>query len=420
MRFDPVMYALAKKGGSGSTGGGAPADWNAKEGEAGYVKNRTHWEEEGMTEVIPPTTVVFSDGRGMIENGAVFKAGTTYVIKWNGVEYECVAADVFGDALVGDIYTLTGGEFGGESTGEPFVLAYSKEFGGIMVASLDGSAEATVSVTKHGTVVHHLDPKYIKDMYYDTRSSRGSGTVAVLGFKSNGWTADTYEISDEARNYVLNIKKPDYVSVSEVNITINGVTRRFSSATNGVRIYEDFHSETWDGGYDKYQGVYVDVDGGESRMFSIQYGASSEYEPDGKWQVRTPNIDLLNQYFGMDSYGDSAEISFTLYDGELKQIDPKYLPAGAGSGSTMFYCDWGYHMLCQDSNLERPAMPADVESAISKGAIYVNDVSAGFFYVPVYIERGAVSGYRVWCSRRDGDYKVFITDDYNDSPGGDE
>ena len=40
--MDIFSYKLGQKSGGGSGGG---ADWNASEGEAGYVKNRTHYEE---------------------------------------------------------------------------------------------------------------------------------------------------------------------------------------------------------------------------------------------------------------------------------------------------------------------------------------------------------------------------------------
>lgn len=65
-------------------------DWNAKEGEEGYIKNRTHWDERGYTEFTMEISPAWGEEEYDI-NFTELKWGETYPIIWNGVTYECQA-----------------------------------------------------------------------------------------------------------------------------------------------------------------------------------------------------------------------------------------------------------------------------------------------------------------------------------------
>ena len=65
-------------------------DWNAKEGEEGYIKNRTHWDERGYTEFTMEISPAWGEEEYDI-NFTELKWGEIYPIIWNGVTYECQA-----------------------------------------------------------------------------------------------------------------------------------------------------------------------------------------------------------------------------------------------------------------------------------------------------------------------------------------
>lgn len=140
--------------GIANAGGG---DWNAKEGEAGYVKNRTHWEEEGEpVQILPETKVVIDGGQGSVENVLPLIGDETYVVSWNGTEFECVGLSVGdGGIYIGDAYTATGGEIGTESTGEPFLIGWIN--GTIMILCFDGSAEVDLSIVARNVIINKID-----------------------------------------------------------------------------------------------------------------------------------------------------------------------------------------------------------------------------------------------------------------------
>jgi hypothetical protein len=164
--FDVFAYRMGQKAGGGS-GGGAPADWNAKEGEAGYIKNRTHWEEEGvLVQLLPETKVAIEGGQGFVENVLPLADGETCVVSWNGVEFECVGQDDGGGVCVGDIYTISGGAKGTESTGEPFFITWLN--GAIMIFCFDDSAEVDLSIVAKRTTINKIDQKYLPDITKDS------------------------------------------------------------------------------------------------------------------------------------------------------------------------------------------------------------------------------------------------------------
>lgn len=112
-------------GSGGGSGGIVNADLDENdETKPGYVKNRTHWREclSGGEYVVPEMDVAFTRNvvnvTGAIVDGLV--VGDTYIVTWNGVEYECVCKkNKSSDAYLGNGFL---GANGGEDTGEPFVV----------------------------------------------------------------------------------------------------------------------------------------------------------------------------------------------------------------------------------------------------------------------------------------------------------
>lgn len=118
--------------------------------------------EEGIVEAWPKTTYEFEEGNTMLDvliDEAIYNAivpNETYIVNWNGTEYECVSTDASAlgaevqGAILGNIGALTGGA----DTGEPFVIGVAlidtgdeTQYVGTIV-SVDGSTSVTLSVLK--------------------------------------------------------------------------------------------------------------------------------------------------------------------------------------------------------------------------------------------------------------------------------
>lgn len=130
----------------------------------------------GMVEILPETQVLDDEedtDEGLLSIPVPFSltAGETYSVNWNGTEYTCVAIDSAalgepGFVLLGDVYTLSGGQVGEKPTGEPFVMMVVPGIGN-MVVSLDEMAEGdplpTVAIYHDDTKIRKLDPRCLPD-----------------------------------------------------------------------------------------------------------------------------------------------------------------------------------------------------------------------------------------------------------------
>ena len=124
---------------------------------------------EGQTEIFPSTTLDLSSGSGNIPLsyfGYDFNEGETYTVKFNDLEFNCVARALNGDGLTGKVL----GNFEGD-TGEPFaIIRYDEETAkstgismAIALVDLDhSSAPVTLSILRN-KVVHKLDDECLPD-----------------------------------------------------------------------------------------------------------------------------------------------------------------------------------------------------------------------------------------------------------------
>ena len=165
------------------TAGGA--DWNAQEGEAGYVQNRTHYKIDGQLEtLIPETTAIAIDADngqfGVVEQQTFPELGATYTVNWNGTTYELEAVGVDSDGLTAAGFGNVGALTGGASTGEPFLIlvipaeAYEVTQAGALIWALDGSTEVTFSIYRDYTVIKKLDYDFMPKGYPTVKVTEGT------------------------------------------------------------------------------------------------------------------------------------------------------------------------------------------------------------------------------------------------------
>ena len=145
------------------------------------IKDMYYTEDGGMVEILPESTAVGSDQSIMGEfyvmgKPITLEVGKTYKVVYNGTEYESVASVIsiptIGEGIgLGDVDILSTGSPSGSY---PFVIATADALinMGASIAVLDAHVVAramplpTVAIYGNATVVHHIPPKYIKDMYY--------------------------------------------------------------------------------------------------------------------------------------------------------------------------------------------------------------------------------------------------------------
>ena len=137
-----------------------------------YLPDGVPYVESGSADIIPETTIELypESGAGYLLDKVGLNVGDTYAVKWNGAEYNCVAQDAAipidengNTQSIGVCVGDFGLAFGGESTGEPFLIVAANAIGeqqfGVptLIQALDGSASVVLSISGKGKVVHKMD-----------------------------------------------------------------------------------------------------------------------------------------------------------------------------------------------------------------------------------------------------------------------
>lgn len=136
---------------AGKLGGGGGGGYNWKELGLPYT-------ESGMVELLPETTLTYSEDMGFYVGAVALVVGETYIVNWNGVDYPCVAQDLSA-MLPGAVGLGNLADMGGAGNGEPF---FGMVMGGeLSFEALDGIAELTVAIYLNAETIYKIDPKYL-------------------------------------------------------------------------------------------------------------------------------------------------------------------------------------------------------------------------------------------------------------------
>lgn len=144
---------------------GEAPNWNAAEGESGYVKNRTHYVESCMVEM--PVSVIEDNGDYGITARVGLVVGETYTVKWNDRTYEVTGVDV--NALSGGQYPGVGigntAALGGPDNGVPFgIVDFGMDVGGGLyglVVPVNNTYDENFAIYQGGEIIHKLDNKFL-------------------------------------------------------------------------------------------------------------------------------------------------------------------------------------------------------------------------------------------------------------------
>ena len=142
------------------------SNWDAAEGEPGYVQNRTHWKEyvSKQETILEETSVSFSSNMTSLYGIGTdtVAAGKPYIVHWNDAIYECTAFYASQSTFLGN-GALTSS---GDDTGEPFcmeMLSATSAF--VMKATKDAETVKIKVETPEVVKVHKIDKMYMPDDY---------------------------------------------------------------------------------------------------------------------------------------------------------------------------------------------------------------------------------------------------------------
>lgn len=150
---------IAKKlCGGGGGGGSVPKPLTFDYMPEGYPKKSA-----GTVTVMEGQELAFADGGGMyvanLSDGFKVAAGQTYMVNWDGTEYECIGFAI-GDTLSAIGNTSIMGE--SSSTTEPFLYMIDAAAGATgQFFTLDTAASHTVSVTTVMEVIIPMSEEFL-------------------------------------------------------------------------------------------------------------------------------------------------------------------------------------------------------------------------------------------------------------------
>ena len=166
-------------------------------------------EYEGLVDLLPSTVFELSTTFGPTMYGAVVNTpdynivvDETYVVIWDGVEYECVGVDV-SSVLPNTVAVGNGSVFGFSGNNEPFMITLEEgecaQY--ISLTDTERGGSHSVRIAKEGTIVTKLDPKYLPDDIGGTTlpevTTSDAGKFLRVGADGT-WVAEAIPNAEEA------------------------------------------------------------------------------------------------------------------------------------------------------------------------------------------------------------------------------
>lgn len=111
-------------------------------------------------ELLPETTLVFTNSQYQGAHNILFEPGKTYKILWNGIEY-VLTASYFNLGTMAGNGLGNQAALGGTNTGEPFMLGTDVDGTALLCVELTGATSAIVSII--GEEITMIPPKYLPE-----------------------------------------------------------------------------------------------------------------------------------------------------------------------------------------------------------------------------------------------------------------
>lgn len=211
-------------------------------------------------EIYPETTIELSEDGGMYGNQFVatipFTMGETYIVNWNGVEYECECQEAsLGVATglgVGNPLTM-----GGEDNGLPFGIGTSPEYGMSLVISLTELTTTTFSIKNTGTlkkIDERLLPEGISNPTWNSIVNKPFEDIPVTKTHTLTWDGESGDLipSGENTDYVyMSSSTPSISELIGAIVTANtlGSIINYTIANSYPRVISFFDNDGRETGY---------------------------------------------------------------------------------------------------------------------------------------------------------------------------
>lgn len=205
-----------------------------------------------MVEVLPETTLELDPESGGFEDSVALSlvAGTTYKVKWNGVDYDCTCTmeevDDSGDGTLVAYYLLgnVGAFTGTGDTGEPFTVLSVPSAPVYGIVALDGSTSVTLSIT--GEVITKLDSKYLNEALQfgaETKVILPETTIEVVAEMEGAPISAALSV-EVGKTYAVMWNGTKYVCTAQATPSGGGVSGailgNFGTITGGASTGEPF------------------------------------------------------------------------------------------------------------------------------------------------------------------------------------
>lgn len=210
-----------------STSDVSKPDWNASEGEEGYIANRTHWEKVSETVLFYNDTYNSNDALNMdefpldLQNPVV--VGKTYKVELDGVTYLATAYDDGG-------YPTVGAPFDGREYDfsiHPFSIYYDPDDdSAAIVYGNDG--KHTTRISEVETIIHRINEKYLPET---VALKEELPTKTSQLENDSGFLTDYIETDPTVPAWAKASAKPTYTA-SEVGADASGTASSVVSSHN--------------------------------------------------------------------------------------------------------------------------------------------------------------------------------------------
>lgn len=118
------------------------------------------WVEEGeIAEILPECQPTFDADEGcfVVESPTLIEVGKTYTVNWNGMKYPCTGLDLSEIVAPGAAGLGNGTIVGLTGNDEPFFVVSGAAPGWLVILSLHGPIDLTISISCNDVVVNKLD-----------------------------------------------------------------------------------------------------------------------------------------------------------------------------------------------------------------------------------------------------------------------
>lgn len=285
----------------------AASDWNASEGEAGHILNRTHYKETKIIDIVPSGSFELDENAYCMPTvNSTLVDGKTYVITIDGVKYERVAkySETFETSYIGSLYVWEHGTKENENDDAFCFMVFDDGTADVSLLIADYASKIiTFSVQEFTEVIHKLPMEYL-DMP-DMSAAEGKP------------------------GHVLNrthYSEPEVILADNVEITTSGISGISWISYNAIKDYEEITVV--------YDGI--------TYVCPITFGIDttdydSKYFYFGNWNNGAPEYPFI--FMGYENWEYASVIvpegshTLSVMAGEyVKKLDKKYLPDDIDSG----------------------------------------------------------------------------------------